>query len=204
MSEIILDIGSGRSLPDKQAAFDLIDAIEDIDVHRHSIVFKVQLFADEPPNIPLDHDLFREIYRYATCSRFKCTASVFDPASVAFLLQFDVPFIKLACRPDKYVLESLIPRGIVIYRSISTPMFAGRNETNLVCVPHYPAAMWEYDAILEKHYCQCISDHTVGLDLWRKYRPTIWEKHLVMKRSRDNPDSGPFAVTPEELKEVIG
>jgi sialic acid synthase SpsE len=49
-----------------------------------------------------------------------------------------------------------------------------------------------------------ISDHTAGLDLYRKYHPSIWEKHLVLERTEGNLDAGPFSITPGELREVIG
>jgi sialic acid synthase SpsE len=52
------------------------------------------------------------------------------------------------------------------------------------------------------HY-QAMSDHTVGLELWNKYHPTVWEKHVCLEHNDTNPDAGAFAITPEELKEVL-
>ncbi len=47
-----------------------------------------------------------------------------------------------------------------------------------------------------------ISDHTIGFDLFNMVKPKIWEKHLIMKGDKGL-DAGPFAVTPEDLKEIL-
>ena len=42
-----------------------------------------------------------------------------------------------------------------------------------------------------------------GLNLWYEQKPAIWEKHFCLERDSGNPDSGPFAVTPNQLKEIL-
>jgi sialic acid synthase SpsE len=75
----------------------------------------------------------------------------------------------------------------------------------LHCIPKYPAELIEYQAnFSEAQLGASVSDHTPGLDLWKRYHPAIWEKHLILERDLTNPDAGPFAITPDQLKEVIG
>ena len=79
----------------------------------------------------------------------------------------------------------------------------GKADVSLACVPEYPAKLEDYGKM--KNWT-AFSDHVVGLGLWEKYRPEIWEKHFVLEpNSPDNPDSmGGFAMDPDQLKEVIG
>jgi len=132
---------------------------------------------------------------------------VFDIGSLNFLLSYHPVFVKIACRPDLYCLIGEVPRKIPVYVSVPA------NEN--VDVPHYYymsgiSALWcvrKYHADIED-YDGCwitdgISDHTVGWDLMRKYNPEILEKHIVLERDPDNPDSGPFAILPEDLEGII-
>lgn len=205
MSQIILDIGSGKSLPDWDTARKVIDAVAEIDTDKHEVVFKTQLFESAPPNEPLSHSLFCIIYNYAKERGYKCTSSVFDKPSLDFLLQFDIPFVKIACRPDLYWLIGEVPRRVPVYMSRS-PIANFRHNVDyykvncvLYCVPEYPAKLENYPPLVKYGY----SDHTVGLELWNKYSPDIWEKHIVLTRDAGNPDSGSFALTPIDLKEIL-
>jgi sialic acid synthase SpsE len=47
-----------------------------------------------------------------------------------------------------------------------------------------------------------ISDHTPNLDLWRKYRPEVYERHFCLDDST-GADAGPFASRPKEWREVL-
>jgi sialic acid synthase SpsE len=71
----------------------------------------------------------------------------------------------------------------------------------MLCVSEYPA---EIDAYGNQQPALRwgISDHTIGLDLWRKYRPAFYEKHFALEDST-GPDAGPWAATPDELREVF-
>jgi sialic acid synthase SpsE len=201
-----LDCGSGNSCKTFDDARAMVDAVAAIDSHRHEVIFKWQLESKPAaPNKPLDHAVFDKAYKYATDKGYPCTASVFDRESLVFLLQRQVPFVKIACKSrhnDCYPLIDLIPRGIRVYVSFdckSTEVYSFPNSVHMACIPQYPARLEDYRPAWPAY-----SDHCPGLELWNYYHPPILEKHLCMEHTKDNPDSGVFALTPDELKEVIG
>jgi len=214
--QLILDIGSGRSLPDADTAIKLINEVIKRDTGKHEIIFKTQLFESAPPNKPLSHEVFAEVWNYAKVKGYHATSSVFDQESLAYLLEWDasswpLPFIKIACRPDLYWLIGEIPRRIPVYCSgrydMSLPKYllAAQGYCDeqwdvwLTCVPEYPAQELDY-----KKGCHLwISDHTVGWDLYKKYEPDILEKHVCLAHNDTNPDAGAFAVTVDELSEIL-
>lgn len=210
MAKIILDIGSGNSLPDNETAIKLIDEIAKRDTKKHQVILKAQLFKSAPPNKPLDHKVFLAAWSHASDLGYHMTSSVFDIESLVFLLGWDLPgwrlpFIKIACRPDKYSLIGEIPRRIPVYVSwdyrngpAPSEIFEEKGITILSCVPEYPAKAMDYDGM---HLA--ISDHTEGWSLLKGLQPDILEKHICLERSPTNPDSGPFAVTPKDLEEVL-
>lgn len=129
------------------------------------------------------------------------TSSVFDKESLEFLLGFDIPFVKIACLPALYPLIGEVPRKINVHASVTADWIEfppHENITWFTCVRKYPADISDY--ITRSIY---VSDHTVGWYLFRDWNPEKIEKHLCPAHEPDNPDSGPFAVTPEELREVI-
>ena len=222
MSQIILDFGSGNTCRNSvDYAKKMINALDRIDNKKHEVIIKWQLFENPSDSgggslagkdIRLFHDVFYAAYFYANSLGYKCTSSVFDEVSLAFLLQFDVPFIKIACRPKLYWLIGAVPREIPVYVSIDvkchdaawanpTKFYRLYDAVQLRCVPKYPAEKEEsrYQGLHFENY----SDHTSGLDLWYEQQPAIWEKHFCLESDLTNPDSGPFAVTPEQLKEIL-
>ena len=210
MSCIILDMGSGNSNTSYDTGASMIEAVIGVDSHKHEVIFKYQLWSKDHPqgnNEWLNWVTFECLYRYAKARGYKVTSSVFDFNALTFLLTFDIPFVKLANRPDTWPLLGDIPRRIPVF--ISNYLYScGFREsgivTSMACVSKYPASLKEYEMIPNLHHYQAISDHTVGLELWDKYHPPVWEKHFVLTHNDTNPDAGPFAITPEELKEVIG
>ena len=121
-------------------------------------------------------------------------------------MTFNVPFIKIACNEKYYWLMDEIPRKYSIYCSINRYWKKIDYDVQpLCCVPKYPAEKKEYKEIFNDCFLvQSISDHTVGLDLWHEYHPEIFEKHYVLHKNKpDNPDSGEFSVTPEELSLIL-
>ena len=209
MSQIILDVGSGRTLPDAAAATKMVDEITKYDTGKHEVVLKTQLFEDAPPNVPLDYHVFKVLRAYAATFGYKTTSSVFDKPSLRFLLSQDCPempiaFVKIACRPDLYWLIGEVPRRIPVY--VSTKFWREwpdvtwyEGDVELDCVPEYPAKAEDYDFGCHLN----ISDHSVGWYVWHKYKPDIYEKHLCLKRTPGNPDSGPFSILPSDLKEIL-
>ena len=225
MSQIILDIGSGNSLKTEMDAIKLIDAIKEVDTGKHEVVLKAQLFRHAPPNIPLDHHIFLVARSYAWTLGYKMTSSVFDRDSSKFLLSCDnehnrLPFVKIACRPELYWLIGEVPRRIEVLFSADfrkgspDPLYYHENVRAMWCISEYPANKEDYIIDGLDEHPGSVSDHTVGWDLFRECRETrndvkwfdnfgLWEKHVVLERDPKNPDAGPFACTPEELREIL-
>jgi len=203
VSEIILDIGSGSNA---RHMHKMLEEVSKRDKGTHEIIFKAQLFEDIPPNEPLSQGAFEDAYWYADELGYRVTASVFDTQSLGVLLEYDVPFIKIACRPSLYWLRDEIPTSIPVYMSIMNPEEEYRDDaTYLLCIPHYPAEAALYRWRLGKPMNTRIaglSDHTVGLELYNEIHPDKWEKHLKLPEST-GPDAGAFAITPEELEAIL-
>lgn len=180
MSQIILDIGSGNTLTSIEVGKKLIDEVVKRDTKKHEVIFKTQLFEKAEPNIPLDHHIFSMLHAYAFGLGYKLTSSVFDLPSLSFLLKHDnkyapLPFVKLACRPDLYWLIGEVPRRVPVYVSLSPYASAGWPDcrayggvNGMYCVPEYPAKEKEYGSAWG--YFDYVSDHTVGLGLYKKHR----------------------------------
>jgi sialic acid synthase SpsE len=221
MSQFIIEMGSANEHHNDIGYLrDMIDAVIDCDSGKHEVIFKHQLFISAPPNEPLDWSTFGWAYGYAWNKGYQTTASVFDVMSAHFLARFGVPFVKIACRPELYGLMkdpyflkgwAKAPPFIVSVsgKQLSEPP---RGTRLLACIPDYPAFIEDYEDAFDSKpnlcdgfvpLCGGISDHTSGWELYRQVNPTRIEKHFCLKRSPDNPDSGPFAVTPDELREVL-
>jgi sialic acid synthase SpsE len=194
----------------------MIDELKKVDSGKHEIIIKWQLFKKAGDNIPLFDGAFDYAYEYARKYGYKTTASVFDLESLKFLLNYDVPFIKIANRHDLDWLIGEVPRKIPVYVSVdnmsvgesmqySLPVGHINQERDiaLFCVSQYPASIEEYERRFSKGSLKHgISDHTIGLDLFKKHQPRIWEKHYKLSDSTGL-DAGPFATTPEELREIL-
>lgn len=214
MSKIILDFGSGNTCKnDWLYAKQMIDELKAVDTGKHEVIIKWQLFKEAGQNIPLDREIFRKAYEYAKKLGYQITSSVFDKESLDFLLQFDVPFIKLANRRELDWLIGEIPRKVPVYVSYgsyeemksSKPFM--NNIVPLRCLSQYPAKLEDYIEIIETWFCGpdvlAISDHTTNFGLWYRYQPKIIEWHYVLKHDSNNLDGGPFARTPTMLAEVL-
>ena len=202
--EIVLDLGSGNSCRNNpQRVADTIHAVKNADNGKHTIILKWQIFKKAGINIPLDEVCFWKAYGLAAELGYKTTASVFDRESLKFLLNFDVPFVKIANDRSLDYLIGEIPRRLPVYYSISSVNESKRPREliYLACVSKYPANLIDYIPLMG--LCPGLSDHTVGTELVKMWRPEIFEKHFVLERSDDNPDGGPFAITPAELKEFL-
>ena len=214
MAQVILDLGSGNSCQnDWKIAKKMIDEIKKVDTGRHSIVLKWQLFEKAGDNIPLDREIFKKAYDYAEKKGYRTTSSVFDKESLDFLMQFDVPFIKLANNRDLDWLIGEIPRKVplvISYGSVeelkAAPPMTG-NFQRLLCVSDYPADLEKYEQAFDlAYYVSCgygISDHTADFELWNKYQPPVIEWHFVLEHDENNLDGGLFARIPAQLSEVL-
>lgn len=214
MSQLILDMGSGNTCHNcKEVVKQMIwEAAANYYNDKHEIILKWQLFKDAPPNVPLDHDVFEYAYKYAHNLGIETTASVFDIDSLRFLMQYEVPFIKIACRPELYELMEAVENVAdqhgrwgypAVYVSTSESGLELPGATMLACIPKYPATIEDYEGTFSHPELKHVSDHTVGWGLYWKWKPDIIEKHFVHVREEGNPDAGPFAVTPDELMEIM-
>ena len=202
---VILDVGSGNTCGnDLEKVKDMIDAIDDIRGDS-DVTIKWQLFLEAPPNVPLKRDVFRYAYEYAEELGIPTTASVFSLDDLAFLLGFNPPFVKLACRPDVHdIAKQVKDRPVFVSFSSSRVMAIRKNISPMCCISKYPARLEEYERCFKPvHLSKGISDHTIGFDLYFKYEPEIYEKHFVLEHDKENPDGGPFAATPKDLEAIL-
>lgn len=199
---LILDMGSGNTCKnDVRIVSEMITAVERRDKKKHKIILKWQLFKDVPPNVPLDFSVFDYAYKLGAKKGYETTASVFDLWSLNFLLQYKIPFVKIAGNEKFHILADLI-KSVPVFLSTNKPIES--KHTVLACISKYPAEIKEYEKVFPKNYLNtAISDHTLGWDLYKKYKPAILEKHFVLNRVQGNPDAGAFAVTPEDLEVFI-
>jgi sialic acid synthase SpsE len=228
MLQIILDFGSGNTCKnDLEYIHRMIDVLafvvqkkqRPIDKQYNDvsyfdqwaglkeIIIKWQLFEAAGTNLPLTQDSFASAYEYGVSKGFRVTSSVFDEASLRFLLQFNIPFVKIANNRKLDYLIDLIPKEIPVYTSYGRKAdlieHLGDSNIPLACVSEYPVNIEKYEQefgsmLLRK----AVSDHTPGLELYKKYQPDIWEKHYKLSDSVGL-DAGPFAITPEELEEIL-
>jgi sialic acid synthase SpsE len=180
----------------------MIDRLAENDRGRHEVIIKWQIFQNAPPNIPLGYEVFEYAYEYAKMKGYQTTASVFDEESLLFLKTFDLPFIKIAARPELYrLVDETRPYIISVpprYEEIPNGCRYMR------CIPEYPATVESYERnFTPEQLAQGISDHTEGFTLYHRYKPKLYEKHYVLERGGDNPDAGSFACVPEELVRLL-
>ena len=179
---------------------------------KRKFILKWQLFKKAGDNIPLLPSVFSYAYNIAMDYGFKTTASVFDIESLNFLLQFDIPFVKLANRPDLYWLIGEVPRKIPVIisrRNDKDYMIYIKNKKDslyvdevMCCISEYPAKIVNYEkGFAEDFLRNGISDHTVDFSMYLKYRPQIYECHFKLPDSTGL-DAGEFARTPEQISEI--
>ncbi len=204
-SQIILDYSANTHKNDLLKIQEAINAISLIDTKKHEIVFKSQLFREAGENVVCKHGSFDFMYNRCKELGYKCTASVFDKSSLYFLLKYDIPFVKIANNRDFDYLIDYVPRRIPVYTSHDCSKAdnyynnkSTLDDQRLRCVSEYPAKIKDYRCVPGGN----ISDHTIGFELFKTYKPKIYEKHFIMPGD-DGLDSGPFAVTPEDLRQIL-
>jgi sialic acid synthase SpsE len=233
MAEIILDLGSGETLHQgydiddwKQNAKKMVDAIAEVDTRKHEIIIKAQLFNQDtiPVLQALSREVFDYLHAYSTGKGYKCTASVFDQESLDYLLNYDIPFVKIAANPQYWWLGNSIPSNIQIYLSVPNlrAKTAYEVDKTLLCIRNYPATNEEYEKTYFLGYEKCkemvdiaellfrtapkigLSDHTNNLKMLGKYEDiiSVYETHFKLEDTKGK-DTGPWAKTPEQLKEIL-
>jgi len=206
---VILDFGSGNTCKNSLSYVKrMIDELKAVDTGKHEVIIKWQLFEHAPPNIPLDRLAFRHAFWYAQQQGYKTTASVFDLRSLNWLLHWDIPFVKIANRPDLYWLAGEVPRKIPVYLSMGEryDYCFEKNFEILHCVSKYPATVEQYEEEFlggkARYLNLSISDHTTDFTLYRRYKPKIYECHYKLEDST-GPDAGDFARTPKQLGGIL-
>jgi sialic acid synthase SpsE len=212
MSKIVLDFGSGNTCKnDLNYAKRMVDELRAIDSGKHEVIIKWQLFQKAGDNVPLSLNIFSDVYYYAKALGYKTTASVFDIPSLEFLLNYNIPFVKIANNPSLYHLSGYVPRNIPIYISVATQCNyldlqekVAKQDGIMCCVSNYPASLSDYEIAHNKFdlLCKNISDHTEDFELFNKYTPDMVEWHYKLEDSTGL-DAGSFARTPNQLKEVL-
>jgi len=216
---IILDLGNGGVLHnDNEAIKKTIDSVAEIDTERMCIL-KFQLFISIQDKVQLRRDVFHRAWEYATSLGFKVTSSAFDYDSVQFLSQYDVPFLKISNHPHlkKERIINDVRKSFITFSAQQFPTeyvmmsvkdsdefnkFTDREIVLLCCVSEYPALFEKYYVTFTDEQLKTgISDHTEGLEMYRYYRPKIWEKHYVLDEVTDKPR--PYCMRPKELEEVL-
>lgn len=206
----ILDMGSGNTCKNNPDTILRMIKILSIIDPKKKFILKWQLFKKAGDNIPLLPSVFSYAYNIAMDYGFETTASVFDIKSLNYLLQFDIPFVKIANRPDLYWLIGEVPRKIEIVLSYKSSHALDKyddienEEINylLCCISKYPAKLGSYEKKFNKSCLKRgISDHTIDWQLFRKYKPKIYEYHFKLPDST-GPDAGEFARTPEQISEI--
>ena len=209
IAHIIIEFGSANTCKNnKKIVKEMYDELKRIDTNKHQITCKWQIFKNAGQNIPLDKGIFDYAYNYGRELGYPVTASVFDLDSLRFLLQYEVPFIKIANnrKLDYLVGETLRNTHIYIScGSIEELKFVKlfENITPLLCVSNYPSTVESYEKTYGTYLSNYgISDHTTTFDLWNNYQPEIIEWHYKLPNSTGL-DAGHFARTPEQLQEVL-
>lgn len=199
--QVILDISANTHKNDIKYYMKMVDAIRRVDTGKHEIIIKGQLFNKAGDNIPQGYRMFQQMI--SNSHPYKVTASVFDLQSLSWLMrQGELPFIKIANNRKLDWLIGEIPRKIPVYRSVGSPdeCIWDKEITNIACVSKYPATIDDYK---KRWSCaDTLSDHTIGLELIKHYKPKVYECHFALEDSTGL-DAGPWAKRVNELKEIL-
>jgi sialic acid synthase SpsE len=209
---IILDFGSANTCNnDKKYIKRIIDELAKVDKKKHNIVIKWQLWSKINPqglNERLTYECFDYAYNYAKEKGYQTTASVFDLDSLEFLLEHDIPFVKIANRRDLYPLIAHIPRDIEAIVSYDNIVYLGGyyGVTPMYCISKYPADIHNYDEVFYSPPKRLsISDHTKNLFMFKKQHSNcaIWEMHYALSDSTGLDAESGVCKTPEMLQEIL-
>ena len=200
---IILDFGSGNTCQNNYSIiYRMIDELSKVDSRKQRVIIKWQLFDVAGHNLPLRFDAFDYAYWFAQEYGYETTASVFDADSLKYLLTYDVPFIKIANRPDLYHLADYIGDNPQKHWGDARVLISGKGgEEGMFCVSEYPATVEQYEKLPLYEGCK-ISDHTTDFTLYHKYKPEIYECHYKLSDSTGL-DAGSFSRTVEQLAEIL-
>ena len=209
---LILEMQDGMMCKnDKATVKMMIDKAIENKPDNIEMVFKWQLYTELKTIvevIPLKQKIFDYAYNYADECGFKTTASIFDEESYDFLMKYGIPFIKIACHTELYKFRNNMwqylekrpgPAMISVQNNDDYDKWELSPYGLLCCIPKYPATLEEYETNFRMSRLGFgISDHTIGLELYNKYKPKTYEKHYYVDglESWDKK----WAIKPEQLK----
>jgi len=206
----IIDCGSGNTCRnDKKTVKKMIDEIARIDHGKHEIILKFQLWSIYNPqgeNIRLEEDVFDYAYWYGNSLGYPVTASVFDLDSLWFLLEHDIPLVKIANRRELYDLVYSVPRRIPVYISYDNPVYLpeslGTQDKKLYCISKYPSDISDYWGEDNLRY---LSDHTIDLKLFNTHawELKVYECHFALEGQKGLDVECGICKTPKMLKEIL-
>ena len=210
--QVILDISANTHQNDPVLMRELIEAVPE--TVRHKVLLKTQYWTKPIP--PNERTTMRGLLQFINAAKSRGYAvgtSVFDEEAVKDItltgLACRLDFVKLPCRVGTYWLADFVPRATKVYASAIDQKHGQtfRADYWLYCVPEYPADVSAYSQISNQlDYFHGVSDHSIGGLVWkaaRKNRLAVYECHYVLERSDTNPDAGPFAKTPDDLREMF-
>jgi sialic acid synthase SpsE len=168
------------------------------------LIIKWQLFKHAGNNIPLDPNVFDAAYHFAmTNFGIPTTASVFDKDSLDFLLNYNVPFVKIANSPASKDMLFHIDDKINTVNSCDTLDHPKVDNSKFIyCISKYPATMKEYEDKFGDKLHEGISDHTINFDMFNKYQPKVYEFHFKIDDTTGL-DAGDFARTPDQIRKWL-
>lgn len=182
------------------------------------------------------HELYGEAYtpwqwqpklkQFANELGLDCFSTPFDSTAVDFLVEMDVPVMKVASfeMVDLPLLEKIASTGKPVIMStgmatlseieeaVSTLRDNGTTDLALLkCTSAYPAAPEEMNLRTIPHLSQTfgvptgLSDHTLGIAVpvaSVALGACIIEKHFTLSRQIEGPDSA-FSLEPQEFKSMV-
>jgi len=218
---IVIEMGSGTICNNDEKIIErMIDSIKAIDTGKHNIHIKWQLFENIKGLISLKREMFETAYCYANWKGYKTSASVFSKDDLYYLQDnFEVPFIKIANRPELYGLIKYIKKEIPIIISIDAynriDYLQSKYKKNkliyLMCVSKYPQNITEkyllkneYESIFGQALSVGLSDHTGLIDLFHEYQPDWYESHYVLNHGENyDPFGDLFCLTSDDLRGIL-
>lgn len=182
------------------------------------------------------HDLYKEAYtpwewhaeimKVAEEEGLICFSSPFDPTSVDFLEELNVPAYKIASFEitDIPLIEYVASKGkpVIISTGIATMedielaldachRMGNRDIALLKCTSSYPAPIEEANIVMVKDLAENfkvitgLSDHTMGATVplvATCFGAKIIEKHFILDRSIGGPDAS-FSMDEKEFTEMV-
>jgi hypothetical protein len=199
---IILDISANTHRNDPDQIVSILDSIPKVP-ESVRVCVKTQFWHPDNPqgaNARCTYEALVHFMREGRARGFLVGSSVFDPWAAQAVAAEEPDFVKIACRPGLRELAGYVPRRIPVLASFDCRSECAEVVGDLIpmiCVPQYPADLRDYKA--SPLPGQAVSDHTPDARLYHLAEWEWYECHYCLRRSGNNPDSGPFARLPEDI-----